>query len=153
MLNNILRRHFSFVAKNKALIEIQELANIIGDSDTSIVHACMTQPNYDIKKAHITARIPNSVYFSNNDICDKTNPAPLMLPKEEQLEEPTFLHTMEAYPFSMFVIIYGLVMGLFVTMLLLFHTHLITNFKSTQEQLKKDKGVCGDRFSSSPYSY
>jgi hypothetical protein len=57
----------------------------------------------------------------------------LMLPKEEQLEEPTFLHTMEAYPFSMFVIIYGLVMGLFVMMLLLFHTHLITNFKSTQE--------------------
>jgi thiosulfate/3-mercaptopyruvate sulfurtransferase len=83
MLSNILRRRFSFVPKNKALIEISELVNIIGDSNTSIIHACMSQPNYDIKKAHITARIPNSVYFSINDICDKSNPVPLMLPAEE----------------------------------------------------------------------
>ena len=61
------------------------------DDSTTVLHACMKQPNYDIRKAHITARIPKSVFFSINDICDKENPAPLMLPKEKD-----FVAQMEA---------------------------------------------------------
>jgi uncharacterized membrane protein YeiB len=60
---------------------------------------------------------------------------------------------MQAYPFSMFIIFYGAVMGLFVTVLMLFHVSLITEFKSTQEKLKKDKGMTADKFTNAPFSY
>jgi hypothetical protein len=60
---------------------------------------------------------------------------------------------MQAYPMSMIMILYGSVMGLFVTVLMLFHISLIVEFKSTQEKLKKDKGNAQDKFSNAPFSY
>lgn len=76
---------------------------------------------------------------------------PISQRREQEL--PTFFHTMQAYPFSMFIMIYGVVMGIFVTILMLFHVALINEFKTTQERLKKDKGTNNDKFSMSPHSH
>lgn len=51
------------------------------------------------------------------------------------------------------MIVYGLIFSIFVTVLFLFHVNLISDFKSTQEKLKKDKGISENTYSMNPYSY
>lgn len=63
------------------------------------------------------------------------------------------INSLKQYPYTCILIIYGLIFSIFVTVLLFFHINLISDFKSTQEKLKKDKGISDNTFSMSPYSY
>ena len=58
----------------------------------------------------------------------------------EELKVISFGDAVLKYWFSSFNVIYGFVLGLFVTALFFFHTYLIKDFKTTQERLKRDKG-------------
>ena len=53
----------------------------------SILHACRNQPNYDVKKAHITSRIKDSIYFSIDETACQESDIPLMLPSEKVFRE------------------------------------------------------------------
>jgi len=63
------------------------------------------------------------------------------------------IDTMKAYPYSLIVIFYACFFGLFVSILFIFHSVLITTFKTTQERLKKDKGEATGSIRANPYMY
>ena len=66
-------------------METPELHAILGSDKLTILHACMDQAKFDIKQAHITARIKDSIYFSINEIAmPKTN---MMMPSESDFIE------------------------------------------------------------------
>lgn len=68
-------------------------------------------------------------------------------------EENGLVDTLKDYPLSFGLIVYGMVFGAFVTVLFMFHTVLISEFKTTQEKLKKDKGLAKGQYRASPHSY
>ena len=51
------------------------------------------------------------------------------------------------------LLLYALVFFIFLSVLLGFHTLLIGEFKTTQEKLKRDKGLASGVYSQSPYRY
>ena len=69
------------------------------------------------------------------------------------LEEPQWIDALGAAPFSPALLLYALVFLIFLTVLLGFHTMLIGDFKTTQEKLKRDKGLASGRTSQSPFRY
>jgi palmitoyltransferase ZDHHC9/14/18 len=71
----------------------------------------------------------------------------------QESEEPSMLDSIKTYPFSVVLILYGIFFGLFVSILFIFHSILITSFKTTQERLKKDKGEASGTFRANPYMY
>ena len=58
-----------------------------------------------------------------------------------------------SYPFSVVVIIYAFVFVVFLTVLFVFHTSLISEFKTTQEKLKQDKGLATGNYVNCPHRY
>lgn len=69
------------------------------------------------------------------------------------LEEPSWVDALGAAPFSPVLLLYAFVFLIFLTVLLGFHTLLIGDFKTTQERLKRDKGLASGRTSQSPFRY
>ena len=47
----------------------------------------MPQPNFDVREAHIKARIPGSIYFNFAEIMDHNSPYNFMLPNENDFQE------------------------------------------------------------------
>jgi palmitoyltransferase ZDHHC9/14/18 len=56
--------------------------------------------------------------------------------------ENGFFNSFKAYPFTFIIILYAVLFLIFTSVLFLFHVNLISDFKSTQEKLKVDKGIC-----------
>ena len=68
-------------------------------------------------------------------------------------EPPTLIDSLAAYPFSLILLVYSLVFFVFLTVLVAFHTILICESKTTQEKLKRDKGVARGTYSRSPHRH
>ena len=58
-----------------------------------------------------------------------------------------------SYPFSVVLIIYAFVFVIFLTVLFVFHTSLISEFKTTQEKLKQDRGLATGNYVNCPHRY
>lgn len=68
-------------------------------------------------------------------------------------EQPTLIDSLAAYPFSIILLVYSLIFFIFLTVLVGFHTILICESKTTQEKLKRDKGVVVGSYSRSPHRH
>jgi len=64
-----------------------------------------------------------------------TDPIP-----DEQHSTDELSDTLARYPISAFAAVYGFLFLIFVSILFVFHTMLIGDFKTTQEKMKKDRG-------------
>jgi thiosulfate/3-mercaptopyruvate sulfurtransferase len=76
-----LKRAFSTSssAASKFLISTEELNEMLGDQNLTVLHATMNQPHVDWNEQHLMERIPGSVQFSINAISDLDSPYPHML--------------------------------------------------------------------------
>jgi len=67
------------------LIETQELANSLKKPGIRVLNATWYMPNSgkDPKQEFFEERIPNSRFFDIDEVCDKSNELPHMLPSAE----------------------------------------------------------------------
>jgi thiosulfate/3-mercaptopyruvate sulfurtransferase len=86
MLQRVTRRNFT----SKMLMETTQLKSMLGQDNLTIVHACINhvnKANFDFREYHLENRIKNSIYFSINELSDKTSKKPHMMPSEEIFKE------------------------------------------------------------------
>lgn len=72
-------------AKPEALVSTEWLAQHLDDPEVGIIDASSNLPpeNRDFQAEYLEAHIPGAVRFNIDDICDKTNPLPHMIPNAE----------------------------------------------------------------------